>query len=225
MNNPLNVLIVEDEPLIINSLEIAFEKLSESNGELDFNLKSVTNSNAALLEIQRAVNGTPLDLVLLDINIPPSSDNGILSGEDLGLEIQSLFPRIKIIVFTYYSDNFRLNSILKSLNPDGFLIKSEIDFDGLLEAITSVIFDPPYYSKAVLRLIRRHVTNDFVLDKIDRQLLYHLSKGVKTKDLPDLINLSKSGIERRKRNLKDLFCIEHGNDRQLLKLAEEKGFI
>lgn len=225
MNGPINVLIVEDEPLITNSLKLAFEQLSESNSSLDFTLKFAKNCDTALLKIDKAVKSTPFDLVLLDINIPASSDRKLLSGEDLGLELKGLFPRVKIIVFTSHNNNFRFSNILKSLNPDGFLIKSDIDFKELLVAIKTVLFEPPYYSKVILQLIRRHVTSDFVLDKIDRQLLYQLSKGTKTKDLPNFIFLSKGGIERRKRNLKEIFDIENESDQMLLKLAEEKGYL
>lgn len=225
MNDPINVLIVEDEPLITNSLKLAFKQLSKSNSSLDFTLNFAKNCDSALLKIDSAVNSTPFDLVLLDINIPASSDRQLLSGEDLGLELKGLFPKVKIIVFTSHNSNFRLNNILKSLNPDGFLIKSDIDFKRLIKAIEAVIFEPPYYSKVILQLLRHHATNDFTLDKIDRQLLYLLSRGAKTKDILSIIFMSKGGIERRKRNLKEIFDIKNENDQMLIKLAEENGYI
>ena len=225
MNNIINVLIAEDEPLIINILITALNQISESNGLYDFKIKSVTNCDAAALEIEKSINTTPFDLALLDINIPASSDKKLLCGEDLGIELKNYFPNIKTIVFTSHNNNYRLNSILKSLNPEGFLIKSDIDFKKLLEALNSVLSDIPYYSKAILQLMRLHIINDFTLDKLDRQLLYQLSKGAKMKHLSDVIPLSKSAIELRKRNLKELFEVGEGDDRNLLIKAEEQGFI
>lgn len=225
MNKTINVLIAEDEPLIINILTTALNQISESNGLFDFKIKSVKNCDGALDEIQKAVKSTPFDLVLLDINIPASSNRELLCGEDLGIELKKYFPNIKIIVITSHNNNYRLNSILKSLNPDGFLIKSDIDFQKLIESIKSVLSDTPYYSHAILQLMRRHIVNDFTLDKIDRELLYQLSKGAKMKHLTEVIPLSKSAIELRKRNLKELFEVEEGNDRNLLLKAEERGFI
>ena len=225
MNKTFNVLIAEDEPLIIDVLKSAFEQIVESNGLLDFKIKTASNGDDALSEIDKAIKAAPFDLVLLDINIPASKDKKILCGEDLGMELKGIFPNVKIIVFTSHNNNYRLNNILKSLNPEGFIIKSDIDFQKLLDALNSVIMDLPYYSKAILQLMRRHMINDFSLDKIDRQLLYQLSKGAKMKHLTKVIPLSKSAIELRKRNLKELFEVEEGDDRDLLIKAENRGFI
>jgi len=223
MNNPLNVLIVEDEPLIINSLKSVLEHVS--NVGPDFKIKTAGNCDAALLEIDKAVRSIPFDLVIMDINLQPSTDRKFLSGEDLGMELKSLFPKVKMLVVTSHTENYRLNNILQTLNPDGLLVKSDADFKDFIEAVKCILNDIPYYSKIVLKLIRSHVSHDFYLDRKDRLLLYQLSQGTKNKDLPDFIGLSKGGVERRKRNLKEVFCLEHEDDRTLLAAAREKGFI
>ncbi|OUS03340.1 hypothetical protein A9Q86_00030 [Flavobacteriales bacterium 33_180_T64] len=225
MAKKINVLIIEDEPLIINVLENALHQISEANGLLDFKIKSVTNCDSANAEIQNAVHSIPIDLLLLDISIPASLDKKLLSGVDIGVRTKELFPNVKTIVFTSYNNNYKLNNILKSLNPEGFLIKSDIDFVKLMDAITTVISNEPYYSKFILQLMRVNMSNDFVLDKIDRQLLYEISKGTQMKDITKIIPLSKSAIEYRKRNLKDLFEVQNGNDRLLISKAKECGFI
>ncbi|WP_298900952.1 response regulator [uncultured Psychroserpens sp.] len=225
MTKQINVLIVEDEPLIASSLEAALKQISETNGLIDFKIKSTNNCDSANEAIKRAIRKNPFDLVLLDIGIPSSKDKQLLSGEDIGEELRKTFPEIKIIVFTSYTTNYRLNNILKSLNPEGFLLKSDVDFTKLIDAINAVIYDGPFYSKAILQLMRRHISNDFVLDQLDRQLIYQISRGAQIKDIAEVIPLSKSAIEYRKRNIKQLFDVEHGNDRDLLIKAEEHGYI
>ena len=225
MNKKIKTLIVEDEPLMIQPMKLALNQLSESNGLLDFEILTSLDCDTAVNEIERAVKSEPFDLVLLDINLKPSANGKYLSGEDIGVEIRRFFPNAKIIVLTSHNNNYRLNNILKTLNPDGFLIKSDVDFAKLLDALKTVIEDTPYYSRAILKLMRRHIINDFTLDRIDRQLLYQLSKGAKMKHLSDVIPLSKSAIELRKRNLKEVFGVEEGDDRNLLIRAEECGFI
>jgi DNA-binding NarL/FixJ family response regulator len=225
MTQNINVLIVEDEPLIINVLEKALDQISESNGLFQFKVTSVTNCDLAQIEIEKAIKCLPFDLVLLDISIPESTDKKLLSGEDIGIQLRDLFPKIKIIVFTSQNNNYRLNNILKSINPEGFLIKSDIDYSKLIMAINAILHDELFYSKAIMQLVRRHISNDFVLDQLDRQLVYHISKGSKMKGLSEILPLSKSAIEYRKRNLKQLFDVEDGDDRDLILKAEEHGYI
>ena len=67
--------------------------------------------------------------------------------------------------------------------------------------------------------------NNYSFDNIDRKILYELSIGTRMKDLPDIIPLSIAGIEKRKRHLKQIFNINSPNDKELLKIAKEKGFV
>ncbi|MCL6294846.1 response regulator [Jejuia spongiicola] len=225
MNKIINVLIAEDEPLIIGLLKKIFMQLSDSNGDWKFKLHPTQNCDDALKKIDNAIIETPFDLALLDINLPPSKQNNVLCGEDLGIELRKYFPQVKIIIYTANNDNYRLNNILRSVNPDGFLIKSDIDYKGLMMAIHRVLTNPPYYSPSILNLIRQHITSDFVLDATDRVLLHELSKGTRTKDLPNFVNLSKGGVERRKRHLKEVFNIEGKGDKKLIQIAKDRGYV
>ena len=85
--------------------------------------------------------------------------------------------------------------------------------------------DAPAYSKTVKILLRKFATNDVSLDKVDRQILYQLSIGTKMVDLPNVIPMSIGGIERRKRQLKEVFDITKLDDKALVEAARAKGFI
>lgn len=221
----INILVVEDEPLILDVFINALNTVDEKNDAFQFRIKSVSNSDKALREIYCAVKARPFDLLLLDISMPPSKDETILCGEDIGIEIKNLFPNVKIIAFASNNNNYRLNSILKSLDPDGLLVKNELKYTELLNAINTVLHEPPYYSKIVQKLIRRHMCHEFTLDSIDRQILYYTLKGAKIKEIADFVNLSKSAVEHRKSNLRTTFDVEGGTDRDLILKAESAGFI
>ena len=92
-------------------------------------------------------------------------------------------------------------------------------------AIESIVDGKPYYSKSVIELMRKQTANDFLIDAIDRKLLYELSKGTKMSQLPEIIPLSISALEKRKRVLKEVFNLADKDDRDLFRIAEEKGFI
>jgi len=225
-NKNISVLLIDDHPLILDAYKTAFEFYGKQNSSISFSIHTAEDCDAGLEMIESFASAKKrLDIVFLDIMLPPSKDGKILSGEDLGLTIRKLLTDTKIIVATTLNDNYRVHSIFKSLDPDGFLIKNDITAKELLETIDVLLHDPPYYSSTVLKLLRKHVANDFLLDNIDRRILHELSIGTKMKDLPDILPLSIAGIEKRKRQLKNIFNIDSLDDRELLAIARNKGFI
>lgn len=105
------------------------------------------------------------------------------------------------------------------------MIKSEAGPNEITEAIKSVITDNFYYSNSILKLLNNNNYDNFVIDKIDRQLLYQLSLGCQIKELPNILPLEMAGIEKRKRRLKRIFNIKTNGNKELLRVAKEKGFI
>ncbi len=221
-----DTLIIDDHPLITEAYKSAFKYIESNNKHLKFNIEEANTCDAAFELIKEHVSKKlKLDLVFLDMRLPASEDGTIISGEDLGVKINELLPETKIIVSTTFNDSFRVHSILKSINPDGFLVKNDITPDELVSAIKEVLVNPPYYSKTVMKLLRNNVTSDYLLDDLDRKIIYELSIGTKTKDLPKVIPLSITAIEKRKRHLKSIFDIDGSEDRELILAAKEKGFL
>jgi DNA-binding NarL/FixJ family response regulator len=224
--NKTSVLIIDDHPLICDAYVNALHFIEKENSEITFKITLTHNCDDAIAKIVESSNRRlKYDLIFLDIKLPPSKDKKILSGEDLGLTINKLLPDSKVIVSTTYNDNYRIYSLMKNLNPDGLLIKNDITANELVNAINLVLTSPPYYSSSVSQTIRNEMLNDLLLDKIDRRLLYELSIGTKTKDLPMTLPLSIAGIEKRKRNLKNVFDVSGLEDKDLVNKAKEKGFI
>jgi len=220
------VLIVDDHPLITDAYKSALKYIEELDKSLFFDIYEVHNCDDAYNKIGDVLSkNKEIELVFLDISLPPTKDGKIISGEDLGLKIKEVMPKSKVIVSTTLNDNYRIRSIFKSLNPHGFLIKNDINPRELVTAIKAVIFDPPYYSKTVVKLLRNEVSSDFTLDFVDRKILHELSIGTMMKDLPSVLLLSLPALEKRKRRLKELFETVDHSDKELLKSARDKGFI
>lgn len=175
--------------------------------------------------IEDSVNSFKYDILLLDVQLFAPNEEQPHSGEDLGILARKLVPESKIAFMSSFSDNFRINSILKSVDPDGYLVKTDIDPKTLEDAVKTIVLNPPYYSSKALTAIRKKMANDIDLDEKDKQILYHLSMGTKNKDLEKHIRLSPSSIENRKRHLKTLFGTENENDMALIIAAKNRGFI
>ncbi|GGD07688.1 response regulator [Hyunsoonleella pacifica] len=225
MKRTIKVLIIEDEPLIINVYERTLLNVASKNETLSFDIQSAVNCDQAMLKLNKVGKDDGFDLIFLDMRIPKSKRGHILCGEDLGIKIKNKFKKTKVVVSTSYDDAYRIYSILQNLDPDGLLVKRDLTTPLLYEAIEKVIVEPPFYSHTVMKLFRKQSTNDFVVDNIDRKMLYELANGTKMNELPQILPLSIAALERRKRILKDIFNVHSKGDRDLLLSARERGFI
>lgn len=219
--NKLKVLIVDDHPMVIKGYKIC---LLNNQSQYDIKVDCAHDCND-VLSLMKSQKFSFYNIVLLDISLPASNDNVIICGEDLGLLIKSNFPKIKIIVHTGLNDRQRISNIFKTLNPEGFLIKSDIESEVLSDAVNTVMKNESYYSEKTNLLIDSCRLDNVYIDSLDRKILYYLSIGEKMKNLPLYIPLSIATIERRKKNLKIFFNVTDMGDRNLLAVAKEKGFI
>tara|TARA_R110002050_G_scaffold241508_2_gene377878 strand:+ start:2318 stop:2995 length:678 start_codon:yes stop_codon:yes gene_type:complete len=222
--NIINILIVDDHPMIIYAYKNLLQRIFLNDKKVNFNIDSANTIDQTINKIYFKDKNF-YNIIILDIKLRPSEDKKLLSGEDLGIKIRIDFKKIKIIISTTLNDNYRISSIMKSVNPDAFLVKNDISPKHLLEAIKCTLCNKPYYSSTILDFMKKRINNDFLLDNLDRRLLYELSLGAKTKDLIDVLPLSIGGIERRKRKLKKNFNLKTNNDRELIFIAKEKGYI
>jgi len=222
MGECVKVVIIDDHPLITKAYKEALEIIFTQLG-CELELAICENIDQCLKLISNDYFND-VTLVFIDIKLPKSKDGKFLSGEDLGIRIRKRY-NCKIVIATTFNDNYRIYSIIKSINPDGFLIKNDLTYQNLLQSINAILKNEFYYSKTVLNLISKEIHRNYHLDELDRRILYELSIGTKMKSLPKIIPLSIAGIEKRKRSLKLLFGLENEDDRELIMVAREKGFI
>lgn len=221
MIKTINILMIDDHPIILEGYR---NVLRVSGGPSKFRIDTANSCDEAYLRIKNSEK-RPYDIVFLDIGLPPSRNEEFLCGEDLGLMIKETSPDTKIIVLTMFNDNIRLLSILKNLNPQGFLIKSDVTPSVFLEAFHHVLEGREYSSNTIEVLMRKRVINDFTMDKEDHQILMHLSRGLRTNALPEVIPISLASIEKRKKNLREIFKVDDGRDIVLINKARELGFL
>jgi len=219
------VLIIDDHPVICERYEQVCDEVMSKNPDISMKIERAGDCDIAKEKINNTWTKSGWDLVFLDIRLPPSKDRRILSGEDLGEMIRKKHPLAKIIVATTFNDNYRIQNIYKSLEPEGFLIKNDMNTLDIVQAVEKVINGGEYYTSTVSNLMRKQAFTDIKIDKIDRQILYELSQGAKMKDLPKFVPLSMAGIEKRKRIMKQVFDVEDQGDKALILKSRELGFI
>ena len=217
----MKILIVDDHPFIIQAYKNALEKYSQQGYEFE-----VIQANNCKSGYENIVESKiPFNVAFFDISMPEYAEKGIYSGEDLAVLMKSEMPSCKVILLTMHDELLKINNIIKNINPNGLIIKNDLTFDELIFAFDKIINNESYYSQTVIKLVGQAKYNDIELDAFDKQILFHLSKGVKIKDLPQYIPLSLSAIEKRKLNIREILEVKGGNDIDLINEAKTKGVI
>ncbi len=176
-------------------------------------------------KIEASAKALKYDIILLDIQLFPAEAKDPRTGQDLGKLARQIVPESKVVFMSSFSDSYRINSICQAVNPDGYLVKSEIDELSLIDMVKTVITKPPYYTHLALVAARKNIAQTFKVDEYDQAILYELSIGTRTKDITSVLPLSQATIDNRKRALKLIFGVQDKSDLALIEEARNRGFI
>jgi DNA-binding NarL/FixJ family response regulator len=157
--------------------------------------------------------------------MPPYLNQNLECGADLIPVIRKYLGQSKIMLLTSHSESLLLLKLLNECNPEGLLVKSDIMAEEFLEAFDTVVRGKKYYSSTINSLKQEAKETAKVLDSYNRQIIMLLAQGIKTKNLPDYLCLSKSAVDKRKAFIKEFFGIEKGNDEDILREARKQGLI
>ncbi|MFB9056280.1 response regulator [Mariniflexile ostreae] len=224
MSIHIKILMIDDHPMIIEGYQNTLLFSKKENQKLKIDIAN--NCDEAMFHMEKSVQDQhPYDILFMDISLPPSKNGAMTSGEDLAEHARKILPQAKIIILTMFNEPFRVHNIIKTINPEGFLIKSDLTSNELASAFQAVLNNPPFYSGTVNSFIRKIVTNDIIIDDKNRKILHLLSQGIKTKNLGEHLDISLSAIEKRKKYLREVFEVYDGQDETLLKKAKKEGFV
>ncbi|MEM7487463.1 MAG: hypothetical protein AAF348_19845 [Bacteroidota bacterium] len=216
--NSYSVLIVEDN----RSSEIIFERLFGDIKEVECNYDFCTDFTTTKFQIERkAKRGESYDLAILDIRLPGDDD---FSGQTLAELLLSISANTKIIFNSSLSSPYRFHQIFKLINPRGYLVKHEHGYEELKEAVKKVIKGDTYFTESVKEYLTLRAMERFNLDDRDMEILYYASIGTTTKDIPELVSLSLSSVEKRKHAMAKRFGIQNATG-ELLRFAKENGIL
>ncbi len=222
----IRVLIVEDEPLMRGVYTNILNDIAKEKGQLPFDITSQSVFEDAKKAIDESIEeNRKYDVAILDMRLPDKSGKITEYGKQLGETFRKLSPRTKLIIITSLSDNHVFYQISKNINPEGFMVKTEIGYDSLKVDILMILQNKIAYSKSIVGFLRNEAGNNLPLDDIDRKIIHCLSQGIPMKDIPDFVPLSLSGIERRKRRMVALLCLRDSSVKTLVEAAKRLGLI
>jgi DNA-binding NarL/FixJ family response regulator len=217
-----NILIVDDHPFIIQGYKNAITRYNPN--EFEFFIKQANDCKSAY-DIITNPQTAKFDIAFLDISMPSYEEKGLHSGEDLAKLLMEFMPNCKIILLTMYTELLKIKNIIDTINPSGLVIKNDLTFDELLFGFDKVLKNEIYYSQSIQKMIDLAQSETIEIDLFDKQILFHISKGTKTKDITQYIPISLEAIEKRKLNLKKLLNVKDESDIELVREAKNKGLL
>lgn len=220
----IKILMTDDHPMILEGYKNTLLITKNANHELIINTANDCDESLNAIE-QSIKEGEPYDILFFDISIPPSSDGKFQSGFDLAKDVREKQPKAKIVILTMFNEAFRIQNIINTIKPEGFLIKSDLTSKELSSAFHVILTQPPFYSKTIKAFVKKVATTKIELDAINLKILYLLSQGIKTKHIKNHLDVSLSTIEKRKKFMRDLFLISDTKDEALVAAAQSNGFL
>jgi DNA-binding NarL/FixJ family response regulator len=217
-----NIIIVDDHPFIIQGYKNAITRYNPD--QFEFFIEQANDCKSAY-DIITNPQTAAFDIAFLDISMPSYEEKGLHSGEDLAKLLMEFMPNCKIILLTMYTELLKIKNIIDTINPSGLVIKNDLTFDELLFGFDKVLKNEIYYSQSIQKMIDLAQSETIEIDLFDKQILFHISKGTKTKDIPQYIPISLEAIEKRKLNLKKLLNIKDESDIELVREAKNKGLL
>lgn len=217
-----NILIVDDHPFIIQGYKNAITRYNPN--EFEFFIEQANDCKSAYTIITNPET-IAFDIAFLDISMPAYEEKGMFSGEDLAKLLNEYMPNCKIILLTMYTELLKIKNIIDTINPNGLVIKNDLTFDELLFGFDKVIKNEIYYSQSIQKMMDLDKSETIEIDLFDKQILFHLSKGTKTKEIPQYIPISLEAIEKRKLNLKKLLDLKDESDIELVREAKKRGLL
>ena len=217
-----NILIVDDHPFIIQGYKNAITRYNPN--EFEFLIEEAKDCKSAY-EIITNSETKAFDIAFLDISMPTYEEKGMFSGEDLAKLLMEYMPNCKIILLTMYTELLKIKNLINIINPNGLVIKNDLTFDELLFGFDKVMKNEIYYSQSIQKMIDLAESEAIEIDVFDKQILFHISKGTKTTDIPQYIPISLEAIEKRKQNLKELLNLKEDSDMELVREAKNKGLL
>lgn len=218
----VKILMIDDHPGMIEGYKAM---LSLNKEQHTIETKEAYNCEEAYTIITNPNNSSAFDLVFLDYSIPEFAEQKIHNGEDLGILIRKHMPNTKIIMLTAHFDAIRLYNVVKKIQPNGLLVKSDYKPPHLIEAFEKVLSGETYFTPIVHDRIKEPLFTKGFLDSLDREIIVLLAEGFQIKTIANKMNVSEDTIKKRKSKIKDLLGIEKGGDEDILKECRALGLI
>lgn len=202
----IKVVIIDDHKMVVEGLR---KLIDESQSAL---VCDVTYTGGDALAV---IGRCSPDVVLLDINLPDAS------GLDLCKEIKSLFPDLKIVALTSYSDSSVVKRMMAN-GASGYVIKNAMP-DEIILSIETVFKNQLFLCEEIDIMMNRRGEAQVWLTNRETELLKLIVDGFTNPEIAERMFL---GVETVNSYRKNLLCkLGARNTAMLVKIAMERMLV
>ena len=220
-NDKTRILIVDDHWVVVEGIKSALD----NHGEFE-----VVGTASDGIEAIKAVKSLGPDIVVMDISMRN------MNGIEATYEIKKLNSKIRIIIFSMYSDKEYILSLFTA-GISGYVLKEETTSD-LILALKSVKGGGTYFSRPVQETIQQRMKDlelgggraglemDDGLIRLsirEKELFPLLADGLSSREISKRLNISPKTVESHKYNIMDKLNAKSVSD--LTKIALRKNLI
>ncbi|GBE67066.1 DNA-binding response regulator [Mycobacterium sp. MFM001] len=189
---PVRILLADDHALVRSGLRMILD------AEPDLR---VVAEAADGCEALAALDGTPVDLAILDIAMPR------MTGLQAAREINRKYPLVRMLILSMHDNEQYFFEALKA-GASGYVLKSVADRD-LLEACRATMRGEPFlYAGAVTALIREYLRlaqhgdtlPNTILTSREEEVLKLIAEGYSAREIANTLGISAKTVDRHRTN-------------------------
>lgn len=208
-SDKINIVIVDDHPIVIEGLKTMFKNQSFFNVLESFTLGS---------EIVNFVKSNEVDIILLDITLPDA--NGI----ELCKEIKKISPDTSVIMFSNRSERSVITQSVQN-GASGYLLKNT-SIEELIECVRGVLSGNIVFCNETKHIISKPSQNELAIPRLtkrEKQILQLVAQGKTSSVIADELFLSPLTVDTHRKNLLQKFQAK--NSSELITIALQHRMI
>ncbi len=207
MNNIINLQIVDDHKLVVESL---WKLINESD------IAQITDAYYDLESCRCGLAQKLPDILLLDIALPDGD------GVDFCAEIKKQYPDLKIVMLTTYKE-FSIAKRSLHNGAHGYILKNA-ESEEMLTGIETVNRGECFLCEEIALLLKEKSSEEAVwLANREKEILNYIAEGYTTKEIADKIFRDVETVRTHRRNL--LIKLNAKNTAVLVKKGYEMKLI
>lgn len=208
MNEQRNtrILIVDDHPVVVEGIKSVLLQIGDT---------VIAGSASNAFEALSFLKKNPVEIVLLDINLPD------VSGIDLCKKIRKEFPDVRVIAISTFSDRSYISRMVEN-GASGYLMKSAAAQE-IASAINTVLQGRLYLSLEMEHVLHPAAANPPgnlpALTKREKEVLKLIAEGFTNNQIAEKLFISPLTVDSHRKNL--LTKLHVNNTAALIRLAAE----